>query len=61
MESQSDKQDRQVKKIIENVTANNYLKESLSSIMCFIIQGKGSSWKGLEREIYFVDLTRLIA
>ena len=35
-----------VKKIIGNVTAKNYLKESLSSILCFIIQGKGSSWKG---------------
>ena len=31
------------KKIVENVTAKNYLKESLSSILCFIIQGKGSS------------------
>ena len=30
-----------------NVTANNYLKESLSSMLCFIIQGKGSSGKGL--------------
>ena len=37
----------EVKKIIiGNVTAKNYLKESLSSIFCFIIQGKGSSWKG---------------
>ena len=34
------------KKIIGNVTAKNYLKESLSSILCFIIQGKGSLWKG---------------
>ena len=36
-----------VKRIIGNVTAKNYLKESLSSILCFIIQGKGSSGKGL--------------
>ena len=35
------------KKIIGNATAKNYLKESLSSILCFIIQGKGSSGKGL--------------
>ena len=35
------------KKKIGNVTAKNYLKESLSSILCFIIQGKGSSGKGL--------------
>ena len=52
------------KKIIENVTAKNYLKESLSSILCFIIQGKGFSWKGFDPEIYFVviaygNLTRL--
>ena len=33
------------KKKIGNVTAKNYLKESLSSILCFIIQGKGSSWR----------------
>ena len=36
-----------VKKIIGNETAKNSLKESLSSILCFIIQGKGSSAKGL--------------
>ena len=35
------------KKGIGNVTANNYFKESLSSILCFIIQGKVSSGKGL--------------
>ena len=35
------------KKKIGNVTVNNYLKESLSTILCFIIQGKGSSGKGL--------------
>ena len=35
------------KKIIGNVTAKNYLKESLPSILCFIVQGKGSSGKGL--------------
>ena len=34
-----------------NVTAKNYLKESLSSILCFIIQGKGSSWKRFDPEI----------
>ena len=39
------------KKNIGNVTAKNYLKESLSSILCFIIQGKGSSWKRLDPEI----------
>ena len=36
-----------VKKIIGNVTVKNYLKESLLSILCFIILGKGSSEKGL--------------
>ena len=30
-----------------NVTEKNYLKESLLTILCFIIQGKGSSEKGL--------------
>ena len=39
------------KKIIGNVTAKNYLKESLSCILCFIIQGKGSSWKRFDPEI----------
>ena len=41
-------------KKIGNVTAKNYLKESLSSILCFnsfIIQGKGSSWKRFDPEI----------
>ena len=38
------------KKKIGNVT-DNYLKESLSSILCFIIQGKGSSWKRFDPEI----------
>ena len=52
------------KKIIEPVTAKNYLKESLSSILGFIIQRKGSSWKGFDPEINFVaiaygNLTRL--
>ena len=28
-----------------------YLKESLSSILCFIIKGKGSSWKRFDPEI----------
>ena len=41
----------QVKKIIGNETAKNYLKESLSCILCFIIQGKGSSWKRFDPEI----------
>ena len=40
-----------LKKIIGNVTAKNYLKESLSSILCSIIQGKGSSWKRFDPEI----------
>ena len=48
------------KKIIGNVTAKNYLKESLSSILCFIIQGKGSSWKRFNSEIYFVALLRMV-
>ena len=30
-----------------NITVKNYLKESLLSILCFIIHGKGSSEKGL--------------
>ena len=45
------------KKIIGNVTAKNNLKESLSSILCFIIQGKGSSWKN--PEILFVIILRI--
>ena len=36
-----------LKKIIENVTVKNYLKESLSTILCIITQGEGSSGKGL--------------
>ena len=48
-----------VKKIIGNVTANNFLKESLSSILCFIIQGKGSSWKQFDPEILFVVILRI--
>ena len=47
------------KKIIGNVTAKNYLKESLSSILCFI-QGKGSSWKRFDPEIYFVAILRRV-
>ena len=39
------------KKNIGNVTVKNYLKESLSCILCFIIQGKGSSWKRFDPEI----------
>ena len=45
--------------IIRNVTAKNYLKETSSSILCFIIQGKGSSWKRFDPEICFGNLTRL--
>ena len=41
----------QVKNKTGNVTAKNYLKESLLSILCFIIQGKGSSWKRFDPEI----------
>ena len=47
-----------VKKIIGNVTAKNYLKESLS-ILCFIIQGKGSSWKRFDPEILFIVIFRI--
>ena len=47
------------KNIIGNVTAKNYLKESLSSILCFIIQGKGSSWKRFDPEILFVVILRI--
>ena len=39
------------KKKIGNVTAKDYLKESLSSILCFIMQGKGSSCKRFDPEI----------
>ena len=42
------------------MTAKNYLKESLSSILCFIIQGKGSSWKRFDPEIYFVAILRRV-
>ena len=49
----------QIKKIIGNVTAKNYLTESLSSIVCFVIQGNGSSWKRFDPEIYFGNLTQL--
>ena len=38
------------KKNYWNVTAKNYLKESLSFILCFIIQGKGSSCKRFDPE-----------
>ena len=47
------------KKIIGNVTAKNYLKESLSSILCFIIQGRVSSWKRFDPEILFVVILRI--
>ena len=33
------------------MTVKNYLKESLSSILSFIIQGKGSSWKRFDPEL----------
>ena len=44
-------------------SGENYLKESLS-ILCVIIQGKGSSWKRFDPEIYVVaiaygNMTRL--
>ena len=39
------------KKIIGNVTGKNYLKESVSSILSFIIQGRGASWKRFDPEI----------
>ena len=42
-----------------NWNMKNYLKESLSSILCFIIQGKGSSWKWFDPEIYFVAILRI--
>ena len=35
----------------QSESAFHYLKESLSSILCFIIQGKGSSWKRFDPEI----------
>ena len=47
------------KKIIGNVTAKNYLKESLSSILRFIIKGKRSSWKRFDPEILFVVILRI--
>ena len=47
------------KKIIGNVTAKNYLKESLSCILGYIIQGKGSSWKRFDPEILFVVILRI--
>ena len=48
----------QVKKMIGNVTAKKYVKDGLLFIFCFIIQGKGSSWKGFDTEIkfYFVAI-----
>ena len=50
------------KKKIGNVTVKNSLKEGLSTILCFIIQGKGSSGKGLNLKfimLRMVILTRL--
>ena len=49
----------QVKTIIGNVTAKNYLKERLSCILCFIIQGKGSSWKRFDPEIYCCNIAHI--
>ena len=46
------------KEIIGNVTVNNYLKESFTTILCFIIRGKGSSGKGLN--LKFVLLRMVI-
>ena len=48
------------KKIIGNVTAKNYLKESLWSILRFIINRKGSSWDQFDPEIYFVAILRMV-
>ena len=49
------------KKIIGNVTAKNYLKESLSSIFCFIIQGKRVlHGKGLSLKFIFLQLRMVI-
>ena len=45
------------KKIIGNVTVQNYLKESLLCILCFIIQGKGSSGKGLILQFILLCMT----
>ena len=41
--------------IIGNVTVNNYLKQSLSTILCIIIQGKGSS--GFAPEVHSSELS----
>ena len=42
----------------------NYLKESLLSIICFLIYGQGSSEKGLilncETEIYLITILFLV-
>ena len=48
-----------LKKKIGNMTMKNYLKESLLSLLCFIIGGQGSSEKGFkilncETEIYLI-------
>ena len=39
-----------------NVTAKNYLKESLSFILCFIIQENGSSGNGLILKIILLRM-----
>ena len=39
------------KNMIGNVAVKNYLKESLSCILCFIIQEKGPSCKRFDPEI----------
>ena len=46
--------------IIGNVTAKNYLKESLSCILCFIIQGKGSPCKRFDPAQYCNKLNDLV-
>ena len=49
------------KKKIGNMTMKNYLKESLLSLLCFIIHGQGSSEKGFKifnckTEIYLIAI-----
>ena len=49
------------KKLIGKVTAKNYLKESLLSILCFNIQGKGSPREGFDPEIVFCCIWQIDA
>ena len=44
----------QVKKIIENITVKNYMKESLLSILLSILFKERFFRKGFDPEIYFV-------